>query len=173
MKKNQLLKSVLIISGALTVIICGVMNFYLIPLIESTTQGIKMFDMQSLGYTFETAKSFVSLLSEEGLHTYLYKQLPLDFFYPVAYTVFFSLSLIRLKAKKPLLAFPLLLMVCDYCENIFSEIMLRTDFSYQTAKIASFFTVCKSVLMYVTIVLVIVYLVKWIISKNKNKKTAA
>lgn len=173
MKKTQLIKPVLIVSGALTVIICGVMNFYLIPLIESTTQGIKMFDMQSLGYTYETAKSFVSLLSDKGLNTYLYKQLPLDFFYPIAYTVFFSLSLIRLKAKKPLLAFPLLLMVCDYCENIFSEIMLRTDFSKQTAKIASVFTVCKSVLMYVTIILVIVYFVKFLISRHESKKTSA
>lgn len=167
MKREKLIKPILIISGALTLIICGVMNFYLIPLIESATQGIRMFDMQSFGYSFETAKSFVSLLSSKGLDTYLHKQLPLDFFYPVVYTVFFSLSLIKLKAKKPLIVLPLFLMVCDYCENIFSEIMLRTDFTRTVAGVASAFTVIKSLLMYAVIIIVLIYFVRWIISRKK------
>ena len=167
MKNSKAVKTALIISGALTVIICGVMNFYLIPLIESTTQGIRMFDMNSFGYTYETAKSFVSLLSENGLRTYLNVQLPLDFIYPLAYTVFFSLALLKLTDKKALLAFPLVLMVCDYTENIFSEIMLRKDFSAVTAHIASAFTVCKSVFMYITMALVLIFFVRWLIKRKK------
>ncbi|MGN0443889.1 MAG: hypothetical protein ACI4F5_04650, partial [Acutalibacteraceae bacterium] len=106
MKKQNAIKTALIVSGALTVIICCVMNFCLIPIIESPTEGIRMFDMNSFGYSYETAKKFVSLLSAEGLDTYLHKQLPLDFIYPAVYSVFFSLAIIKLKGKKFLTAFP-------------------------------------------------------------------
>lgn len=172
MKREQLIKSAIIVSGVLTIIIGGVMNLYFAPLIESTTQGIRMFDMQSFGYSFETAKNFVSSLSSEGRDTYLNKQLPLDFFYPAIYTIFFSLSLLKLKAKKTLIIFTLTPMICDYCENAFSEIMLRTDFTKTVSSIASVFTILKSLFLYAVIILVIVYFVRWIIS-GKNKKAAS
>lgn len=167
MTNSKAIKPLLIISGALTLIICGVMNFCLIPLIESTTRGIKIFDMNAFGYTFEEAKTFISLLSERGMHTYLNIQLPLDFCYPIAYAVFFSLALIKLSEKKVLLAFPVLLMVSDYTENIFTEIMLRTDFSAQTASFASAVTTIKTVLMYITILLVLVFFIRWLVKRKK------
>lgn len=172
MNKEKVTKTALIISGALTLIICGVMNFYLIPLIESTTQGVRMFDMNSFGYSFETAQKFISLLSAEGLKTFLNIQLPLDFFYPVAYTVFFTLALKKLSTKKLLLVFPLGLMLCDYAENIMSEIMLRGGLSQSLACAASTVTVCKSILMDITILLVLVFFAIWLLKRRKQKKTA-
>lgn len=170
MKKGKLPDIFLIIFGVLTLAICGVMNFYLIPVIESTTNGIRMFDMNSFGYSYETARKFVSLLSEKGLETYLYRQLPLDFIYPVTYTAFFMLALNKLKKDKKLLRlFPVCLMVFDYTENIFSEIMLRNEFSATVTNAASAVTVCKSVLMYITIGLIIILtIIRLLQRKNKT-----
>lgn len=171
MDKKSVTRNTLIFSGAVTLIICCVMNLYLLPLIESTTQGIRAFDMNSLGYSFEQAKTFVSLLSEEGMKTYLFRQLPLDFIYPIAYTVFFSLSILKLRGdKKWLVVFPLLLMISDYIENIITIVMLRTDFSSSVAAAGSCVTTIKSVLMYITIILVLVLFVLWLIKRRKEKE---
>lgn len=170
MKKEKLLNILLIIFGVLTLIICGVMNLYLIPVIENTTNGIRIFDMNSFGYSYETARNFVSLLSEKGLKTYLYCQLPLDFIYPVTYTAFFMLALNKLKkGKKLLMLFPICLMIFDYTENIFSEIMLHNEFSAAVSNAASAVTVCKSLLMYITIGLIITLTVIKLLQKNKMK----
>lgn len=169
MKKQNAIKTALIVSGALTAIICCVMNFCLIPIIESSTEGIRMFDMNSFGYSFETAKKFVSLLSAEGLDTYLHKQLPLDFIYPAVYLVFFSLAIIKLKGKKFLVTFPFTLAVCDYAENIMTEIMLRTDFSEKTAHVASIITVCKSVLMYAVFIIIIALVILRAVRENRKR----
>lgn len=161
----------LIISAVLTLGICGVMNMYLLPAIESTTEGLKAFDMNTFGYTFENAKQFVSLLSDKGLDLYLHKQLPLDFFYPVCYTTFFVLSFQALKKqRKWLLILPALLFVLDYTENIFSIIMLKTDFTKVISTFASCVTVCKSMIMYAIFIILAVYLALYL--KNRFSKKA-
>ncbi|MBR5772305.1 MAG: hypothetical protein IKY00_03735, partial [Clostridia bacterium] len=116
-----------IVSGVGTAAICVIMNIILIPQIEANTGGIRCFDMNP-GYNFEQASEFLRLIGDEGRHIYLGYQLPLDFIYPVFYTLFFvSLIVLLTKRKSPLLVLPAVLAVSDYCENILSEIMLRAD----------------------------------------------
>lgn len=159
----------LILSGIATLAICGVMNLYLIPLIERTTNGIRMFDMQSFGYTYDTAKEFVRLLSAEGLDTFLHRQLPLDFFYPVAYGAFFMLALNKLTSgKKGLLILPAALMLCDYAENVCSIVMLKNDFSAAVAHAGCAFTVMKSLIMYAVIALILVLFIIRLVKRKKN-----
>lgn len=161
MRSEKTKTVLLILSGIATLGICGVMNLYLIPLIERTTNGIRMFDMQSFGYTYDTAKEFVSLLSEQGRDTFLHRQLPLDFFYPVAYGAFFMLALHKLTpGKKGLLILPAALMLCDYAENIGSIVMLKTDFSAAAAHAGCAFTVAKTLLMYAVIALILILFFK-------------
>ena len=170
MKRLKPYLPVLIVSGALTVIICGVMNLSFIPAIESATQGIRCFDM-NFGYSYETATRFLSLLSEEGRSIYLTKQLPLDFFYPVAYGVFFSLLLVKLSGKKAAIVLPALLAACDYCENICVYKMLAAAPPQRTlVSIASVATSAKTVLMYLCFLLIIALLVKRIVTKRKSAK---
>lgn len=170
MKNKKKVTILLIISGALTLAICAVMNLYLIPAIESSTQGIRCFDM-NFGYSYEKATQFLQLLSEEGSNIYLTRQLPLDFFYPIAYGLFFSLLLLRLgQNRKIFLLFPILLMVSDYCENVHIYMMLNADASalpQLTVSIASAATMVKTVLMYVCILLILVLLVKNLINRRK------
>ena len=168
--RSEKTKTVLLIfAGIATLGICGVMNLYLIPLIERTTNGIRMFDMQSFGYTYDTAKEFVSLLSEQGRDTFLHRQLPLDFFYPVAYGAFFLLALKKLTPdKKGLLILPAVLMLCDYAENACSIVMLKTDFSAAIAHAGCAFTVAKSLIMYAVIALILVLFIIKIVKRKKN-----
>ncbi len=166
----KLNKAALIVSGALTAIICLVMNIVLIPRIESSTEGIKCFDM-NFGYSVETAKRFLELLSEDGRNIYLNIQLPLDFFYPVAYCTFFVLMLLKFAEKrKAFIALPILLAISDYTENICTIIMLKSaEFQPSLAAFASVVTCIKTVLMYITILVIIVLIVIKI--KNKKKQT--
>ena len=170
MKKNQ--KTLLWISGGLTAAICLVMNFILIPMIEKSTAGLRCFDMNSFGYTFDQAKQFLTLLSENGRSIYLHVQLPLDFIYPVAYTAFFMLALTALRGKaSPLLALPGALAVSDYIENVCSIKMLRAmDVTPELAKFASAVTVTKSVLMDLVFVLLAALLIVWLIKRKKKAR---
>lgn len=164
-KKTE--KILLYVSAALTAAICLIMNFVLIPKIESSTGGIRCFDM-NFAYSFDTAKKFLSLLSDEGRSVYLGIQLPLDFIYPIAYCTLFILVLLRLSDKKAFCALPVLLAVFDYAENVCSIIMLKSaELSPALVGFASVMTSAKTVLMYVIILIIIVL---WVI-KTKNRKT--
>lgn len=173
-KKSFFPDGTAVIGGVLTAVICGVMNFILIPKIETSTQGIRCFDM-NFGYSYETAQKFLSLIGDEGRIIYLNRQLPLDFVYPVFYTLFF-ISLIYILAgrkKKPLL--PFLPAVClpatDYIENIMSIIMLRSGIpSKSFALISSCVTSVKTVLMYITGLIIAVMLLINIVRAIKRRK---
>ena len=171
MKTANKTKTLLWVSGALTAVICLVMNLVLIPMIEAGTNGIRCFDMQSTGYTYETAKEFLALIGNNGRSVYLHWQLPLDFFYPVAYTAFFMLALKKLSGKAWPLIVPGALAAFDYAENVCSIIMLKNmSVTESMAKLASTFTVIKSGLMTITFILLAVFLIIWIIKKRKQKQ---
>jgi glucan phosphoethanolaminetransferase (alkaline phosphatase superfamily) len=161
-----------VISGALTAAICAVMNLIFIPGIEAETQGIKCFDM-NFGYTFDTAVRFLELLGENGRDIYLHRQLPLDFVYPVAYTVFFIsvLSLLTGRRFPRIAILPALLALCDYAENYFIIYMLGAGtLSPAAVRAASCFTMAKTVLMYATGAVILCLIVRKIIIKAKGKK---
>jgi hypothetical protein len=163
-------KCLLWASGILTGAICLVMNFIFIPQIESSTGGIRCFDM-NFGYKYDDAVLFLSRLSDESRAVYLTRQLPLDFVYPLVYCVFFSLLIsVLLKKKNALLALPVVLAVCDYCENICSLIMLRsTELSRTLVTFASAVTAVKTVLMYIVFLIIIVLLIKRLAERRKEK----
>lgn len=161
-------KILLWISGAGTALICLIMNFILIPEIESSTNGIRCFDM-NFAYSYETAKKFLSLLSQEGRNVYLNVQLPLDFIYPIFYCVFFSLLIIKLCGKISFCTFPLLLAVLDYAENVCTIIMLKAEtLSPAIVSFASKITTLKTILLYLLILNFIILIIKRIIVKKKS-----
>ena len=170
MKNKKTIAVLLVGSGILTIGICAVMNLYLIPRIESSTQGIKCFDM-NIAYSYDEASRFLSLLSETGKNTYLTRQLPLDFFYPIAYGVFFAFLMITLSGKKTkMIVVPLLLAAFDYCENICVCRMLTSDSLSRTiVSIASAATMIKTILMYLCILLILFLLIKRIATARKKK----
>ena len=162
-------KAVLIVSGVLTAAICLVMNIVFLPHIEAGTEGIRCFDM-NFNYSFETAQAFINALGSDLKAYYLHVQLPLDFVYPLAYTTFFVLLMNTLTQKKSMLtALPPVLAVCDYGENIGIIRMLTTEeLSPVTVSIANGFTMVKTVLLYVTILLVLVLIIRKIVKKKRG-----
>ena len=143
-------KALIWITGIVTVIMTGIMDFVYFPRIEKNTDGIKAFDMNSFGYPYEQAVRFLELIDEEGREIYLKKQLPQQTVYPFVYTTFFTLAFEQLKGKnRPLLAIPGLLFTFDYLENICSIKMLRDrKTTPKLAKFASTMTLLKSLTMY-------------------------
>lgn len=163
MRRNKTEKTLLLLSAFLTVGILCVMDFWLVPQIEQHTNGLRVFDLNTFGYTFAQAKEFVSLLQPAQKHLFLTAQLPLDFLCPLCYGCFFHLSLKRLLPKKPWPVFlPLFVMLFDYLENICSLRMLTADFGKLTALLGSTCTVIKSFAMYGTFLLLAVLLVRFL-----------
>lgn len=171
MKNRKTFRLLFYISCALTVAICGVMNLWLIPAIESSTQGIRCFDMNFF-YSPQTARQFLALLTEEGRTVYLTRQLPLDFFYPVAYTTFFALIIrFSMRRSTKLAYLPVLLAILDYGENICILRMLKaTEISDALAVTGSVFTTAKNVVMFVCLVLILILLVRYVILRKKEKQ---
>lgn len=169
MKSNKAIKPLLIVSGALTAVICAVMNLYLIPVIESTTNSIRCFDM-NFGYGFDEAVGFLSSISDKGRNVYLHIQLPLDFVYPIVYCTFFVLLIYVLEAKKSALTvLPAVLAVFDYAENICVAVMLgRGAISKTFVAFASTFTAVKTLLMYICFAIIIILAVMKI-KKKRNR----
>ena len=159
---------ILIVSAVLTAVICLVMNLSLIPAIEHGADGLRCFDMNFL-YSADDARSFLQSLSAEGRNTYLQRQLPLDFFYPICYGCFFIFAFVKLQKKLNLFALlPLLLAAFDFAENACIEVMLRSpDFSPNTAILGSAFTSVKTVLMYGIFVLLVVFIARAVWSNKK------
>lgn len=168
MKNKKSLIIVLIISGVLTAGIAIAMNMFLIPEIEKAAGGLKCFDMR-FGYSYEAAREFLNMLTIEGKHIYADIQLPLDFFYPVAYGVFFVLlTYVLVQKATPLFILPGLLVIADYTENICIAVMLKSSqLSEIPVRISSFATVFKTVLMYGCFLMIILLLIRRLILRKK------
>lgn len=157
----------LTLSGILAVGILLVMNLWLIPRIEQNAGGLRVFDLNTFGYSFDTAKEFVRRLSPAEKTLYLHAQLPLDFLCPICYGGFFYLVLKRVCRRKifPVVA-PAIVMAFDYAENICALRMLTTDFGSITATVGSICTTAKSVTMCLLFLVTIALLLR----KAKNRR---
>lgn len=154
------------LSGILTVGILLLMNLWLIPQIERHTGGLRVFDLNTFGYSFDTAKEFVRRLSPAEKTLYLKKQLPLDFLCPVCYGGFFFLSLKNLCHRKALpIVAPAIVMAFDYAENFCALRMLTMQFGKITATVGSICTTAKSITMCLVILLICLL---WIGKKRKQ-----
>ena len=173
--RKKIILALLIASGVGTIVICLVMNFAIIPRIEAGDPPMRCFDMCTTGYTVEDARAFVAWLSPEALDTYLHVQLPLDFFYPLFYTVFFGLLWVVMHGKaNAVLAVPVALAVADYTENSLVIAMLKNPaFPSVVARVASWATMLKTALMYVTFLILAItaiFLVFRIVRRRRQAK---
>jgi hypothetical protein len=124
-----------------------------IPAVEEYTNGMIIFDLNPLGYTFSYAAALIDTLGEEGISVYLTRQLPLDFLYPglMGLTGAVIIALLvsnRTRYGPYLICLPLAAGLTDYLENITIVTMLRQspEPHIWTASAASLFTIAKSVL---------------------------
>lgn len=171
-----------------------IMQMQTIPRIQQETGGLKIFDMQPLGYSYDYAHRFLSQLSEKGYELYKFVQLPLDILFPIlncltGICTFVLLIRVYHKVKgktvqekhslpvKIVLSLPLAAMLSDYLENIMILVML----SYKAVvpkgfvSVSNIFTVIKSMstTAFYTICLIICILIgiRWINNKIRRDKS--
>lgn len=173
MKKKQTLS--LVLSGALSAVLLGVMDLFLLPAIERAAGGLRCFDLQLSGYDFETARAFVQALSAQGRQLYLFAFLPVDFVFIAAYTVFFVLVLKRLSAPRAMVVvWPAVLAASDFCENCCTAVLLCGFDRLSPATVAVFGKVTgfKSLMMYAVFVALVISAVRFLLNRRKQKRAA-
>ncbi|MBN2652455.1 MAG: hypothetical protein JXR63_08730 [Spirochaetales bacterium] len=135
------------------------------------------------GYSPEQAYSLLENLGDEGREFYLKKIIPIDFFFPVAYSFLLFLALYILtkgssflRVFRPLIfALPLLTCLFDYFENI-SVLILLLKYPSQLlilVKFANVMTICKFIALIGSVLLVVaIFLYRYLLlfSRSKSKK---
>jgi hypothetical protein len=140
-----------------------VMLLVSIPSISREAGGMRIFDMQPLGYTYDYAYQFLLRLSERGYDLYRHVQLPLDVLYPALLCltgICTIVLLVRLHARvnprsklsvkattvRIAMFVPMLVMISDYMENLFIFAMLsfKSAVPPSLVWVSNLFTLLKS-----------------------------
>lgn len=112
-------------------------------------------------YTPVEARDFLQNIGERGRKIYAATELTLDLLFPIVYGALFSILLIHVYAResgRTLLLVPVLTVLADIGEN-FTAAYLALQFDGQVssvARLAAVFTVVKSVLFAITLILILV-----------------
>ncbi|WP_050909388.1 hypothetical protein [Vibrio campbellii] len=151
------------ISGKLVLVLFTVANavymamlIYSIPKLMQYTDGLPLFDMSPLGYSYQEALALLSALGEEERSVYVSLQLTLDLFYPFLFALCYSallqwlIGVGKLSSRVWLCMAVVPVFVClfDYAENIGIWFML-TEYpvvSKSLVMTSSVFTLAKSLL---------------------------
>ena len=152
------------------------MIFFTIPKLTDFANGLQIFDMKPNGYSFTYAKELLGNLGKSGRNFYLFRQLPLDFVYPLLFMMsnimilsFFLKKIGKLESWFLLVLFPVIAGVFDYLEN-FGLIYLLTSnpkISEIGVRIISTFTVIKSLFTSLYFVILLFVLAILIFKKIK------
>jgi len=152
--QNRATGRLVLILFVITMSVFATLLMVTIPAVQAQAPHLPLFDVSPGGYSLEYATTLLDGIGSVGRHTYLSRQLPLDFIYPGLFGISYTLLLVWLfgkgfAAKSPIfyLAFmPALAGFFDYLENIGIILMLRSypHLSAATVSFASLSTVLKS-----------------------------
>lgn len=179
LQKTSSVKSVCFLLIASHLVILSMMLFTF-PVINNQI-GTKAFDMQPFGYSVSTAESIVNNLNTQTTDLYLFPQLTLlDVLYPFLLALFLSSFIFRLflitktknKANSILLIVPFLAMGFDYLENTCIILMISKsiEITESFVLLSSSFTVLKGTLTSIAWLTILMYSIKWLILRIKEKK---
>ena len=158
-----------------------VMLFYTIPGVQSYAPEMKIFDLSPGGYSYDYSIKLLSSLGDEGRKKYLYTQLPLDFIYPVLFSISSFLLLAWLFSKRydkssRIFYFcfvPIFAGIFDYLENIQIVLMILNypEISRAQVALSSTATIVKSGLTTIFFLLLVFGFFKlWRGSKEEELK---
>ncbi len=153
-------KSLLFLIAAM--IVYTIMMTYTLPKIQDEANGYEVFDLRPMGYTVEEGEMILEQLSDEGLRTYQFIQLPLDFFYPIllalfCYYLWGALTLSMKIYKLRWIMFSVMLF--DYLENlgIYWILSQRTAISIRATSVMSVMKAMSTTLVMSSILILIIY----------------
>lgn len=126
------------------------MNTITIPHLAQFTGGIPLLDLRFNGYNLSEVIELMERLGPEGRSYYLFPQLMLDFFYPILFSVGYSMAIFQMRATNKSLAFGgiiscLLGGIFDLLENYctWSGLMNFPEIKSMIVKIGSIATTLK------------------------------
>lgn len=131
-------------------LIYGIMIFITMPKLQAGVNGLPVFDMRPMGYTYEEANELLGLMDIKTKEFYQNIQLPLDIIYPfflALYSALFYIKISKIKFIKSIGIFiSCLVCIFDYCENIGIFIMLNGMISRRNVVAFSMFSELKTIL---------------------------
>ncbi|MCD7900607.1 MAG: hypothetical protein LUH22_12260 [Bacteroides sp.] len=171
-------KKCILIFFLITLAVYLFMYFVSMPLIAEFSGGLPILDLKSEGYSYAYATNLLETLGKEGRSTYLFPQLTLDMFFPLAYVPFLVL-LTGLLLKKNRwngtfydysLLIPILTGLADYGENIGSILLIHSypNISEGLVYFTSASTVLKSIGLVISLLLVVFYGVWYLLYGKKQ-----
>lgn len=147
------------------------------PVIQANLGELKMFDMMKQGYDVAVAEQVLAVIGEQGRNMYLHVQMPIDFVYPVLMAVVYYLVLVKTSTtfRYSYYVFPILLVLCDWIENICIIWMLNGH--AVTSGLMAFCNVCTKskaiigdyLLYFASLIGIVVYVIKWLRDRFKRK----
>lgn len=154
-----------------------------IPQLIIFSGGLKPFDTLPMGYSLTYAQSLLEALGDQGRSYYLFRQIPLDFVYPLLFAISYYWIMvyftIKLKTSSKILAhaclLPVLAGVLDYLENIG---IIRMLVNYPTISevevaVTSMFSIMKSsvtIAYFLILVCILLILLARHLKKSNTRK---
>ncbi len=163
----------------ITQVFYGILMFITIPKLMEYSQKVKILDIMPMGYNLEHVQNLFANLGDVGRNFYLTVQIPIDFIYPLLFTISYSLLLAYLFKKssltsskiKTLNVVPVFAGLFDYLENLGIIGMLKTypDLNIMLVSTTSTITIAKSIFTTVAFILLISYIINIIYIKLNRK----
>lgn len=158
-------------------IIYFVMDYLQIMIVKGTS--LQLFDvMMFKGYDLAYANQFINEISNQGKNIYLFAQIPLDFIFPILFSVIFYLFFFEQTNNKKIALLGFSSAVFDYAENILVIMMLTTtNLTQGLVGTASVVTMLKGAIYFINIGFMVFLAIrcryrKGCPFKNKAKKTS-
>lgn len=154
-----------------------------IPQVMEYSNGMRLFDLQPMGYSAEYARNLLDTLGQEGRAAYLFRQIPIDMIYPFLFAIAYSLllALVFKKGFSPesgmhaLCLVPIAAGLFDYLENIgiIAMLSIYPGFSDSLARLTNLFSVSKSIfttLFFILLFVGIAVLIKKRLGNTETRK---
>lgn len=170
---------IIIILYVLQILIFQFMLRVTFPVIQENLGELQMFDMMKNGYDVSVAEQILAVMGEEGRNLYLHVKMPIDFVYPVLMAVVYYLVLVKTSTtfRYSYYVFPVLLILCDWMENICIIWMLSGHMV--TRGLVAFCNICTRtkaivgdyILYFASLIGIVVYVIRWFRNRHINKNT--
>ncbi len=178
--RNKVSGKLVLLLFSITNVIYISMLFYSLPKVGSYAPELVLFDMSPTGYSYSTAMNLLKELGSKGRDVYLSLQLPLDFIYPVLFSVTYSFLIIWLVTRFNLIwskcywvaILPIAVGLFDYAENFGIILMLMhyPEVPEMLVQLSSFFTVLKSILTMLYFVALLVMVLFILLRRYQQKR---
>jgi hypothetical protein len=168
------------VSFVLFIISMQIMRHYANNVMEYSNE--KVLDLR-FGYSYNDVRNYINGLNDNGKIYYVNNFHLFDTFYPIIYGIFYIVTLLYFiknafspnKSIKSVLLIPIIGIICDYCENTLINSFIKNidNVSNDICTLSSYLTIIKFIAIYLSLLLVIIFMVYYILRKYIKRQTCA